>query len=109
MLSPLILKIQNAVKAITDETDTFQSWWDKKVDDQDVANMFKKTIAKSQANESQIKYGASDLNQKRLLALMGLYEEEVAQIHGKGDYGRNNATGSLWCAYQAANSMVYPS
>jgi hypothetical protein len=98
------LKIQNAVKAITDETDTFQSWWDKKVDDQDVANMFKKTIAKSQANESQIKYGASDLNQKRLLALMGLYEEEVAQIHGKGDYGRNNATGSLWCAYQAATA-----
>ncbi len=95
-------KIQNAVTAITDETVTFQKWWDKKVDDDAVANMFKKTLAKSQANDTQIKYGAKDTNQKQLLALMGIYESEVAQLHGKGDYGRQEASGSLWCAYQAA-------
>ena len=95
-------KIKNAVQSITDETKTFQKWWDTKVEDNDVAEMFKKTIAKSQANESQVKYGASDLNKKRLLTLMGLYEQEVAPIHGKGDYGRQEASGSLWCAYQAA-------
>ena len=98
------LKIQNAVSAITDETKTFQNWWDTKVEDNDVAEMFKKTIAKKQINESQVKYGASDLNKKCLLSLMGLYESEVAQIHGKGDYGRNDAKGSLWCAYQAATA-----
>ena len=97
-------KIKNAVTAITDETETFQKWWDTKVEDEDVAEMFKKTLAKSQANSSQVKYGASDTNKKQLLALMGLYEEEATQIHGKGDYGRNNAKGSLWCVYQSATA-----
>ena len=35
---------------------------------------------------------------------MGLYDAEVAQIHGRGDYGRNGAKGSLWCAYQSATA-----
>ena len=35
---------------------------------------------------------------------MGLYNEEVTQIHGGGDYGRNDAKGSLWCAYQSATA-----
>ena len=35
---------------------------------------------------------------------MALYDEEVAQIHGGGDNGRNGAKGSLWCAYQAATA-----
>ena len=39
-----------------------------------------------------------------LAVLMGLYDEEVTQIHGRGDYGRNNAKGSLWCAYQSATA-----
>ena len=97
-------KIQNAVTAITDETKSFNKWWDTKVDDDKVANMFEKTIAKSQANENSIKYGASSLNKKRLLTLMALYDDEVTQIHGGGDTGRNGAKGSLWCAYQAATA-----
>jgi len=97
-------KIQNAVTAITDETKSFNRWWDIKVEDDHVANMFEKTIAKSQANSNNIKYGASALNKKRLLTLMALYDEEVTQIHGDGDYGRKGAKGSLWCAYQAATA-----
>lgn len=97
-------KIKNAVTAITDETTSFNKWWDTKVEDDNVANMFEKTIAKSQANETNIKYGASSLNKKRLLTLMALYDEEVTQLHGGGDTGRNNAKGSLWCAYQAATA-----
>ena len=43
-------KIKNAVTAITDETKSFQKWWDTKVEDQQVIDLFKSTIAKSQAN-----------------------------------------------------------
>ena len=97
-------KIQNAVTAITDETKSFNQWWDTKVEDDNVASMFQETIAKNKINEHQRKYGVSDLNKKRLLTLMALYDEEVAQIHGGGDNGRNGAKGSLWCAYQAATA-----
>ena len=97
-------KIQNAVSAITNETETFQKWWETKVDDSQVAEMFTKTIAKSQATNTQLKYGAPDTNKKQLQVLMGLYEDEVTQIHGKGDYGRNGAKGTLWCAYQSATA-----
>ena len=97
-------KIKNAVEAITSETETFQKWWDIEVEDDAVADVFKKTIAKNNINDNQIKYGAKELNQKRLLTLMALYDDEVAQIHGKGDYGRKGAKGSLWCAYQAATA-----
>ena len=98
------LKIQNAVTAITEETKTFNKWWNTRVDDDKVADMFTKTIAKSQASDSQLKYGSPETNKKQLMILMGLYEEEAKQIHGKGDYGRNGAKGSLWCAYQSATA-----
>ena len=97
-------KIQNAVTAITDETESFKKWWDTKVEDDQVIDLFKTTIAKSQANDIKIASGQSDTNKKQLYHLMGLYESEVAQIHGKGDYGRNGAKGSLWCAYQSATA-----
>jgi hypothetical protein len=97
-------KIKNAVKAITDETETFNKWWDTKVEDEQVIDLFKSTIAKSQANEIKVASGQSDTNKKQLYHLMGLYNDEVAQIHGKGDYGRNGAKGSLWCAYQSATA-----
>ena len=97
-------KIKNAVTAITDETKSFNKWWDTKVEDDNVASMFQETIAKNKINDHQRKYGVSDLNKKRLLTLMALYDEEVAQIHGGGDNGRNGAKGSLWCAYQAATA-----
>ena len=83
------------------------------VDEKDAVKWYRKstvngkwdeTIAKSQANSNNIKYGASALNKKRLLTLMALYDEEVTQIHGDGDYGRKGAKGSLWCAYQAATA-----
>ena len=98
------LKIQNAVTAITEETKTFNKWWNTRVDDDKVADMFTKTIAKSQASDSQLKYGSPETNKKQLIILMGLYESEATQIHGKGDYGRNGAKGSLWCAYQSATA-----
>ena len=97
-------KIQNAVTAITNETEQFKKWWDTKVEDEQVIDLFKSTIAKSQANEIKLASGQSDTNKKQLYHLMGLYEAEVAQIHGRGDYGRNGAKGSLWCAYQSATA-----
>ena len=48
--------------------------------------------------------GVNETNKKQLSILMGLYHEEVAQMHGKGDNGRKNAKGSLWCAYQSATA-----
>tara|TARA_R110002020_G_scaffold459931_1_gene678204 strand:- start:234 stop:1145 length:912 start_codon:yes stop_codon:yes gene_type:complete len=98
------LKIQNAVSAITEETKTFNKWWNTRVDDDKVAEMFTKTIAKSQASDSQVKYGSPETNKKQLMILMGLFEAEATQIHGRGDYGRNGAKGSLWCAYQSATA-----
>ena len=97
-------KIQNTLEVITNETKDFKKWWDIKVEDTDVADMFETTLAKKNINDKQRSFGLKDLNKKHLLTLMALYEEEVAQIHGKGDYGRNNAKGSLWCAYQAATA-----
>ena len=78
-------KIQNSVNAITDETETFKKWWDKKVEDEEVSYMFERTLAKSQANEAKIIAGCPDTNKKQLYELMGLYSEEAKQIHGKGD------------------------
>lgn len=37
------LKIQNAVSAITEETKTFNKWWNTRVEDDKVAEMFTKT------------------------------------------------------------------
>jgi len=98
------MKIQNAVSAITDETKRFQHWWDKPVNDEQVAEMFKKTIVKGTITDAQANSGFSDINKKQLYILMGLYDQEVKQIHGMGDYGRNGAKGSLWCAYQSATA-----
>jgi L-ascorbate metabolism protein UlaG (beta-lactamase superfamily) len=98
------MKIQNAVSAITDETKRFQHWWDKPVNDEQVAEMFKKTIVKGTITDAQANSGFSDINKKQLYILMGLYDQEVKQIHGMGDYGRKSAKGSLWCAYQSATA-----
>ena len=46
--------------------------------------------------------GAKTVNQKCLTTLMNIYDKEVTQIYGSGEYGRNGVDGSLWCAYQSA-------
>jgi hypothetical protein len=97
-------KIVNAVKAVTDETERFKNWWDKIVYDEQIKNLFETTIAKQHLSKGSKIAGISETNKKQLAILMGLYHEEVAQIHGKGDYGRNDAKGSLWCAYQSATA-----
>jgi hypothetical protein len=97
-------KIVNAVKAVTDETERFKNWWDTSVEDEQVKDLFEKTIAKQNLSKGSRIAGVSETNQKQLAILMGLYNEEVTQIHGKGDYGRNGAKGSLWCAYQSATA-----
>jgi hypothetical protein len=66
--------------------------------------MFTKTIAKQKLSKGSQLAGINQTNKKQLAVLMGLYDEEVTQIHGRGDYGRNNAKGSLWCAYQSATA-----
>ena len=97
-------KIQNAITAVTDETERFKNWWDKIVYDEQIKNLFETTIAKQHLSKGSRIAGISETNKKQLAILMGLYHEEVAQIHGKGDYGRNDAKGSLWCAYQSATA-----
>ena len=97
-------KIKNAVQAITDETQDFQKWWNRRVTDQAVVDLFKKTLCKMKLSDAKNIAGASDTNKKRLETLMVLYDEEVKQIHGRGDYGRQGAMGSLWCIYQASTA-----
>ncbi len=97
-------KIQSAIKSVTDETERFNRWWDTKVEDDYVADMFSKTIAKQKLSAGSRLAGVNQINKKQLSVLMGLYNEEVTQIHGQGDYGRKGAKGSLWCAYQSATA-----
>jgi len=94
-------KIQKAVTAVTDETETYKRWWDTKVSDDQVVDLFKSTLGKLKVNPSKLKSGRSSINQKAVNTLYDLYDKEVTQIHGQGAYGRNNAEGSLWCVYQA--------
>ena len=97
-------KITNAVNAVTSATGAFQRWWDTKVEDDAVSNMFEKTIAKMPLSQGAKMVAKSETNKKQLYILMGLYNEEVKQLHGSGDYGRKEAKGSLWCAYQASTA-----
>ena len=97
-------KIANAIEAVTKETDRFKNWWNTPVEDDAVKDMFTRTIAKQKLSKGSKLAGINQTNKKQLAVLMGLYDEEVTQIHGRGDYGRNNAKGSLWCAYQSATA-----
>lgn len=97
-------KIFNAVKLANDDAKNYNEWWYTKVEDEAVADMFKKTICKKDTNIQ--KYVSEDVetNKKQLSVLMDLYNKEKIQIHGKGEYTRNEdkVKGSLWCAYQSA-------
>jgi len=97
-------KITNAIKAVTTESERFKTWWHTSVEDEQIKNLFEKTIAKQHLSRGSKMAGVNETNKKQLSILMGLYHEEVAQMHGKGDYGRKNAKGSLWCAYQSATA-----
>lgn len=97
-------KIVNAVKAVTDETERFKKWWNTPVEDEQIKKLFENTIAKQHLSKGNKIAGINETNKKQLAILMGLYNEEVTQIHGGGDYGRNDAKGSLWCAYQSATA-----
>ena len=97
-----LVKIKNAVKAVTLETDQFNKWWNTRITDQEAVNIFRKTLAKLQLNQAKVTAGAKTVNQKCLTTLMNIYDKEVTQIYGSGEYGRNGVDGSLWCAYQSA-------
>lgn len=94
-------KIQKAVTAVTQDTEMYNKWWNTKVSDEQVVDLFKSTLGRLKVSASKIKTGRSHINQKCVNTLCDLYEKEVAQIHGSGAYGRNGAQGSLWCVYQA--------
>jgi len=95
-------KIYNAVEAVTDETKNYTDWWYKRIDDDQVADMFKKTICKKDTNIQKYVSEDQETNKKRLSQLMDLYDAERRQIHGKGDYTNGYVKGSLWCAFQLA-------
>jgi hypothetical protein len=95
-------KIYNAVKLANNDAKKYNDWWYKAVEDDDVAEMFKKTLCKKDSNIQKYVESDQETNHKQFSTLMNLYEKEVTQIHGKGEYGRNGAKGSLWCAYQSA-------
>lgn len=97
-------KIQNAVKAIKDETVNYNNWWQKKVSDEDVVKLFRTTMVGREPTIIEQQTGAKTENTKQLDVLTKLYEQEVTHIHGGGDNGRGNAQGTLWCAFQAATA-----
>ena len=97
-------KIENAIMAVTNETDQFKKWWDTEVEDNEVLHLFKKTLATMKISPAKKLAGKSETNERCLTSLMSLYDEEVKQLHGQGDYGRSNAKGSLWCVYQASTA-----
>ena len=97
-------KIENAINALNDDLPMYQKWWDTKIQDEGALTIFKKTLAKTQANDMDLMAGSPDTNQKQLKILMNLYHEETKQLHGKGDYGRAGASGSLWSVFQAATA-----
>tara|TARA_Y100000114_G_scaffold33993_1_gene29362 strand:+ start:660 stop:1589 length:930 start_codon:yes stop_codon:yes gene_type:complete len=96
-------KIQSAVQCVTQDVERFNSWWNTRITDAQVVNLFKNTLAELKLGRARIVAGQSNVNQKCATILQILYDKEVTQIYGKGaDYGRGGADGSLWCAYQAA-------
>ena len=97
-------KIKSAVKALTDEAQEFKKWWNVPVDDTKVVELYKQTLAKHDINEMKVLAGSQQTNTKQLGVLMDLYGKEVQHLHGKGDYGRNGAKGSLWAVYQSATA-----
>ena len=88
-------KIFNAVKLAKDDAKNYNEWWYTKVNDDQVADMFKSTICKKDTNLQKYVKEDVETNKKQLGVLMDLYDKEVTQIHGKGK-------GSLWCAFQSA-------
>lgn len=98
-------KIYTAVEAVKGEAQSYKDWWYTKVEDDQVADMFQKTICKKKtSNISNYVSEDAELNKKRLSQLMDLYTKEKVQIHGSGDYTINpsKVKGSLWCAFQAS-------
>ena len=103
-------KMNNAIKAMGDDLPAFQKWWDRKITDEAAVEIFKTSIAKSQANDMDLMAGASNQNVKQLSILMNLYDDEVRNLHGAGDYGirgNNRGTqGTMWAVYQAATAWA---
>jgi hypothetical protein len=103
-------KMTNAIAAMNDDLPQFQSWWDRKISDLEAAEIFKTSIAKSQANDMDLMAGASNQNVKQLSILMNLYDDEVRNLHGSGDYGERGSDrgtpGTLWSVYQAATAWA---
>ena len=91
-------KTAAAAKAISSEPELFQRWLNTPVSDREVSSLFAHTLAKSPTE--------AGVNKKQLENLNALFDTEVQNIHGKGDYGRKGATGSLWCIFQAATAWA---
>ena len=103
-------KMNNAIRAMSDDLPQFQRWWDRKITDEAANEIFKTTIAKSQANDMDLMAGKPNLNVKQLSILMNLYDDEVRQLHGQGDYERlgsdRGSTGTMWAVYQSATAWA---
>lgn len=97
-------KIYNAVKLANDDAKKYNEWWYTSVEDDQIADMFKKTICKKDSNIKKYVESDEETNKKQLSVLMDLYTKEKIQIHGAGDYTNQpeKVKGSLWCAYQSA-------
>ena len=97
-------KIYTAVEAVKGEAQSYKDWWYTKVEDEQVADMFQKTICKKKSNISKFVSEDTETNKKRLSQLMDLYTKEKVQIHGNVEYtqDKEKVKGSLWCAFQAS-------
>ena len=97
-------KIKQAAKVIEKDKELFQRWWDTKLSDDDAVDLFKSTLVKYPKTDAQIMAGEGQHNIKQLSHLTETFQSEAQQLHGMGDYGRGDAQGSLWCAFQAATA-----
>ena len=99
-----VKKIRVAAEAVLSDKPLFEKWWNTPVSDEQALDLFKKTLVKYPKTEAQIMAGEGQHNIKQLSHLTENFQSEAQQLHGSGDYGRSGASGSLWCAFQAATA-----
>ena len=97
-------KIRKAAEVVMSDKPTFERWWNTPISDDKAVDLFKNTLVKYPRTEAQEMSGQGNHNMKQLEHLISNFQSETQQLHGQGDYGRNGASGTLWCAFQAATA-----
>ena len=99
-----VQKIVKAAEMVQNDKDLFEKWWNTPISDEAAKDIFEKTLVKYKKSDAQVMAGEGEHNIKQLSHLLENFQSEAQQLHGRGDYGRNGASGSLWCAFQSATA-----